>query len=136
MTSDAQRSLAACTVCLLLKDVLSGMVSGGLEGHAFFRMEFHVDGVSYGGSERRMAAREQDAAAELHLEVDVLAEKHFLVVGHVDRGDPQLALQAFQLEAHQLAQLRIEVGKRLVQEQQLRLHDERPREREALLLPA
>src|SRR6266705_1788836 len=79
MTSDAQRSLAGCTTGLLLRDALSGMVSGGLEGHAFFRVEFHVDGVSYGGSERRMASREQDAAAELHLEVDVLAEKHFLV---------------------------------------------------------
>src|SRR5213592_905875 len=79
MTSDAQRSLAACTVCLLLKDVLSGMVSGGLEGHAFFRMEFHVNGVSDRGSERRMGSREQDAAAELHLEVEKLAEKYFLV---------------------------------------------------------
>ena len=63
-------------------------------------------------------------------------ERLALVVGHVDRGDPELALQAFQLEAHQLAQLRVEVGERLIEEQQLRLHDERPREREALLLAA
>src|SRR3979409_1510294 len=59
------------------------MVSGGLEGHALFRMEFHVNGVSDGRSQRRMGSREQDAAAELHLEVGELAEKHFLVDARV-----------------------------------------------------
>ena len=48
----------------------------------------------------------------------------------------QLALQALQLEAHPLAQLRVEVGQRLVEQQQRRLHDQRAREREALLLAA
>src|SRR4030081_1307084 len=55
-----------------------------------------------------------------------------LVVGHVHGRDAQLALQALQLEAHALAQLRVEVGERLVEQQQLRLHHQRPREREAL----
>ena len=63
-------------------------------------------------------------------------ERLALVVGHVYGRDPQLALQALQLEAHALAQLRVEVGERLVQEEQLRLHHERPRERKPLLLPA
>ena len=49
---------------------------------------------------------------------------------------PQLALQALQLEAHLLAQLRVEVGQRLVEQQQRRLHHQRAREREALLLAA
>src|SRR2546428_11704709 len=55
------------------------MVSGGLEGHALFRMEFHVEGVSDGRSHRGMASREQDAAAELDLEVDEFAEEYFLI---------------------------------------------------------
>src|SRR5258706_170387 len=63
------------------------MVSGGLEGHAFFGMEFHVNSVADGRAQRRMAAREQDAAAELHLEVEELAQKHLLI----DPGLPHVA---------------------------------------------
>ncbi len=63
-------------------------------------------------------------------------ERLALVVSDVHGRDPELPLQALQLEAHALAQLRVEVGERLVEQEQLRLHDERPREREALLLPA
>ena len=54
----------------------------------------------------------------------------------VHGGDAELALQPLQLEAHALAQLGIQVRKRLVEQQQRRLHDERARERQALLLPA
>ena len=63
-------------------------------------------------------------------------QRFALVVRDVDGGDPQVALQPLQLEAHALAQLRIQVGKRLVQEQQARLHDQRPGERKTLLLAA
>ena len=59
-----------------------------------------------------------------------------LVVRHVDRGDLQLALQPLQLEAHLLAQLRVEVGQRLVEQEQRRLHHQRARQRQALLLAA
>ena len=63
-------------------------------------------------------------------------QRFALVVRDVDGGDSQVALQPLQLEAHALAQLRIQVGKRLVQEQQARLHDQRPGERKTLLLAA
>src|SRR6267378_2176776 len=78
ITSDAQRDRVAFA-CLLFCAVFLDMVSGGLEGHALFRMEFHVEGVSDGRSHRGMASREQDAAAELDLEVDEFAEEYFLV---------------------------------------------------------
>ena len=45
-------------------------------------------------------------------------------------------LQALELEAHVFPQLRVEVRERLVEEEQRRLHHERARERESLLLPA
>src|SRR5581483_4635231 len=63
-------------------------------------------------------------------------ERLRLVVRHVDAGDPELALEPLELEAHVLAQLRVEVRERLVEEEQGRLHHERAREREPLLLPA
>src|SRR5258708_13251123 len=77
MTSDAQRSFAAFVE--LLFSLALDMRSGGLKGHALFWMEFHVEGVSDGRSHRGMASREQDAAAELDLEVDEFAEEYFLV---------------------------------------------------------
>ena len=59
-----------------------------------------------------------------------------LVVGHVDGGEAELALQPLELEAHALAQLGVEIGQRLVEQQELRLHHERARQRQALLLAA
>src|SRR6267142_6244756 len=53
--------------------------SGGLERHAFLRMELDENRVAHGSAQRRMAAREQNALAELHLEIVVLAEEHLLV---------------------------------------------------------
>ena len=63
-------------------------------------------------------------------------ERLFLVVGHVDEGDPDLALDALQLELHDLAQLEVEGAERLVEQQRLRLVDEGPGQRHALLLAA
>ena len=57
-----------------------------------------------------------------------------LVVGDVDGGDAELALEPLQLVAQRLAQLGVEVGQRLVEQQQRRLDDDRPGQREALLL--
>ena len=54
----------------------------------------------------------------------------------VDRGRAVGALELADLDAHVDPQLRIEIGERLVEHQQRRLDDERPRERDALLLPA
>src|SRR5439155_13091888 len=62
-------------------------------------------------------------------------ERLALIVRDVDRGDAEPPLQLPQLDAHPLAQLRIEVRERLVEEQDLRTAHQRPCEREALLLP-
>ena len=51
-------------------------------------------------------------------------------------GDAEPALEQLELHAHLLTQLRIEVAEGLVQQQQIRLVDERAAEREALHLPA
>ena len=59
-----------------------------------------------------------------------------LVVGDVDRGVAVLVVQAAHLEAHLLAQVGVEVGQRLVEQQRLRLDDQRARQRDALLLAA
>jgi hypothetical protein len=57
-----------------------------------------------------------------------------LVVGHVERGDPELALEVAQLRAHAIAQGGVEVGQRLVEEQQLRPAHQGPGQGQPLLL--
>ena len=59
-----------------------------------------------------------------------------LVVGDQDRGHAELALQALDLGAHGQAQGGVEVGERLVEQQELGPLDERAGERHALLLAA
>ena len=54
----------------------------------------------------------------------------------VDEGDPEVVLDRLQLELHLLAQLQVERAERLVEQQHLRPVDERPRERDPLLLAA
>ena len=57
-------------------------------------------------------------------------------MGDVDRGVAVLVVQAAHLEAHLLAQVGVEIGQRLVEQQRLRLDDQRARQRDALLLAA
>ena len=59
-----------------------------------------------------------------------------LVVRDVERGDVEAPLQLADFEPHLLAQLGVEVGQRLVEQQNVRPRDDRPGERDALLLPA
>src|SRR5439155_11181801 len=59
-----------------------------------------------------------------------------LVVGDVDGGVAIFIMQATDFEPHLLAQIGVEVGERLVEQQGLRLDDQRARQRHALLLPA
>ena len=59
-----------------------------------------------------------------------------LVVGDVDGGVAIGVVQPAHLEAHFLAQIGVEIGQRLVEQQRLGLHDQRARERHALLLAA
>ena len=61
-------------------------------------------------------------------------ERLFLVVRHVDEGDTELLLVATYLDFHLLAQLAVEVGQRLVEQQKLGPRNQSPRERDALLL--
>ena len=59
-----------------------------------------------------------------------------LVVRHVDERDPGTPLQRLDLRAHALAQLGVEIGQRLIEQQDRRLDHERAGERHALQLPA
>ncbi len=69
---------------------------------------------------------------------DPVGQRHRLglVVGHVDEGDAGAALQALQLGAHALAELGVEIGERLVEQQDGGLDDQRAAKRNALLLAA
>ena len=86
--------------------------------------------------EARAAAHLLDAAALHDRDAVGEAERLDLVVGDEEDGDAEAALQELQLDAHLLAQLGVEVAERLVEQQQIRLVDERAAEREALLLAA
>ena len=57
-------------------------------------------------------------------------------MGDVDERDADLALDAHQLELHLLAQLEVERAERLVEQQHRGFVDERPGQRDALLLAA
>src|SRR6185369_4060500 len=59
-----------------------------------------------------------------------------LVVRDEQHGDVETLLQQLHFEAHLLAQLRIQIAERLIEQQDLRLGDERAGERDALLLAA
>ncbi len=59
-----------------------------------------------------------------------------LVVRDVQRRRPEPLLQALDLAAHRRAQLGVEVGERLVHEEDRRLAHDRPRQRDALALAA
>ena len=69
---------------------------------------------------------------------DPVAHRHRLdlVVRDEDRRHPELLLEARDLGAHLDAQLRVEVGERLVHEEDLRLPDEGPPHRDPLALAA
>ena len=67
-----------------------------------------------------------------------VAERHRLdlVVGHVDRGDRQFAVQPLQVAADLVAQLRVEVRQRFVEQERLRLADKRAAHGDPLPLAA
>ena len=90
------------------------------------------------GRREDLARRADLDDAPVHEDRDAVGERHrlFLVVGDVDRGRAERALQLVQAEPRLEAQLRIEVGQRLVEQEQLRLADDRARQRDALLLAA
>jgi hypothetical protein len=62
-------------------------------------------------SARRALVHDRDAVAH--------RERLFLVVGHEDERDADLALDALELELHHLAQLEVEGAERLVEQERL-----------------
>ena len=59
-----------------------------------------------------------------------------LVMGDIDGSVAILVMQTADLEPHFFAQIRIEIGQRLVEQQRLRFDDQGARQRDALLLSA
>ena len=60
----------------------------------------------------------------------------FLIMGDIDKSDPQTLLQPFQFQLHLSAQLQIQCSQRFIQQQHLRLIDHRSGNGNALLLSA
>ena len=54
----------------------------------------------------------------------------------VHERDPDLALDVLELELHLFAELEVEGAERLVEQKDARMVDERPRQRDPLLLAA
>ena len=77
-----------------------------------------------------------DPAVVHHRDPVAHRQRLLLIVGDVDEGDPDLALDPLQLDLEPLAQLQVERPERLVEQQHLRQVDQRPRQRHPLLLPA
>ena len=77
-----------------------------------------------------------DAPAVHHRDAVGHGQRLLLVVGHVDGGDADLALQPLELDLHVVAQLLVERAERLVQQEHRRAGDERARQRHPLLLAA
>ena len=63
-------------------------------------------------------------------------ERLALVVSDVDRGHTEFTLNASEFDLHLLTEFLVERGKRLVQQKQSRLEDQRPGDSNPLLLPA
>ena len=71
-----------------------------------------------------------------HRQAVAHAERLLLIVGDVNEGDADLALQRLELGLHLLAQLEVQGAERLVEQQHLGLVDQRPGERDPLALAA
>src|SRR3546814_16819359 len=67
---------------------------------------------------------------------DVCSFDLLLIVGDVDRREAELLLQLADVLAHTPAQLGVEIGERLVAQQNRRLQHQRAGDRDALLLAA
>src|SRR5262249_58793132 len=77
-----------------------------------------------------------DAAVGDHRDAVREAERLALVMGDEDGGYAELALNLLEFDLHRGAQIAVERGERLVQQQHLGTNDEGAGERDALLLAA
>ena len=84
-----------------------------------------------------MLGAELDELAVAH-DRDQVGQRHrlLLVVGDEDARRAQAQVEMLDLGAHPAAERGVEVAERLVEEEDERLLDERPAERDALLLAA
>src|SRR6185437_12682669 len=82
------------------------------------------------GSELLDLAAVEDGEAVAH------RQRLLLVVGDVDEGDPDLALDPLELELHLLAKLGVERAQGLIEEEYLGLVEDRPGQRDPLALAA
>ena len=81
-------------------------------------------------------SRLDDAPFVHHRDAIAHAQRFGLIVRDVDHRDSEPPLQRAQLQAHLLAQTRVEVRERLVEQEQARPAHQRARERQTLLLAA
>src|SRR5499425_328116 len=86
--------------------------------------------------ERTRRADLLDASAVHQRDAIGEAERLDLIVSDEEHGDAEATLEELDLRAHLLAELRVEVAERLVEEEEIRLVDEGPAEGEALHLSA
>ena len=110
---------------------------------ARLQMDFrdYVHGFSHNPGYEGLMPQEHCGASLVHAVVhdDHVVrhgERFFLIVGHEDGGDADVALDRLQLDPHLLAQVGIESRQRLVEEQHIGLDDDGPGQRDALLLTA
>ena len=75
-----------------------------------------------------------DPAGVHHRDAVRNRQRFFLIVGDEHRRDPEPALDLLDLHPHLLAQLGVEVAERFVEQEHDGLDDDRPGERDALLL--
>src|SRR6266404_595729 len=91
-----------------------------------------------GGARIDFAGRRNLFEGSVAKQSDAIGESHglVLVVRDKEESDADFALQGLQLALHLLAQIGVERGERLIEQQELRSIDERAGESDALLLAA
>ena len=80
--------------------------------------EFGDEAIARALIDRARTADLHDAALVHHRDLMRERQRFGLIMRHIDGGHAQLALKPLQLEAHALAQFGVEVGERLVEQQQ------------------
>ena len=115
-----------------------GTVTPLRRGEVHLRRAHHLSdvGVHRVLVELVRGARLDDAPVAEHPDALAHAERLQLVGRRVEHRRAELPVQPLELRAHVVAELGVEVGQRLVEEQQARAADEGPADRDPLLLAA
>ena len=138
--ADADRVTAFRTGRIKLQDVLAVVHPKGV-----FPLDLNeVRRPNEIRHERRARRKINIVRLTLLVEVPVLhdddgvrhGERLLLVVRDINRRQPHLLLNIAKLNAHRFTELGVEIGERLVEKQDVRLHDQRPGNGDPLLLTA